>query len=110
MSKDESGGGLLGMAGQLKRLQEDLKAAQEALADETVEASAGKGAVRVVMSGTQECRGVTISPELLKEAEAEKVQDLVCLAVNQAIRDSQSLAARRLGPLAKGLTGFGSGK
>jgi nucleoid-associated protein EbfC len=110
MSKDESGGGLLGMAGQLRRLQEDLKAAQEALAGETVEASAGKGAVRVVMSGTQECRGVTIAPELLKEAEAEKVQDLLCLAVNQAIRDSQSLAARRLGPLAKGLTGLGSGK
>jgi DNA-binding protein YbaB len=46
----------------------------------------------------------------LKESEAEKVQDLLCLAVNQAIRDSQALAARRLGPLAKGLTGLGSGK
>src|SRR3989337_2047100 len=109
MTKDGSGGGLLGMAAQLKRLQEDLKAAQASLEDETVEASAGRGAVKVVMSGTQECRQITITSDLLPDDEAAKLQDLLCLAVNQAIRDSQSLAARRLGAPAKGLTGLGPG-
>jgi DNA-binding YbaB/EbfC family protein len=108
MGEDEAGGGLFGMAAQLRKLQKDLKAAQQALADETVEARAGAGAVRVVMSGTQECRGVVIAPELLA-GDATRLQELLCLAVNQAIRDSQSLAAKKLGPLAKGLTGIGSG-
>ncbi len=64
-----------------------------------VEASAGQGGVRVTMSGTQECHRVLISPELLAEGDAGKLQDLVLLAVNQAIKDSQLLAARRLSPL-----------
>ncbi|HET7012009.1 MAG TPA: YbaB/EbfC family nucleoid-associated protein [Anaerolineales bacterium] len=106
MNEGEGGGGILGMAAQLKRMQAQLKEAQAALAEETIESRAGGGAVRVVMSGTQECREVKIAPELLREGQSEKLQELVRLAVNQAIRDSQSLAARRLGPLAKGLTGM----
>jgi DNA-binding YbaB/EbfC family protein len=109
MTQDDAGGGLLGMAAQLKRLQQDLRAAQAALAEETIEASAGKGAVRVVMSGTQECREIAIAPELLQPGSLEKLQEYLRLAVNQSIRDSQSLAAKRLGPLAKGLTGLGAG-
>ena len=107
MGEDDKGGGLLGMAAQLRKLQKDLKEAQAALADETVEARAGGGAVRVVMSGTQECRAVTVDLEWLGENNAERLGELLCMAVNQAIRDSQSIAARRLGPLAKGLTGLG---
>lgn len=108
MGEDDKGGGLLGMAAQLRKLQKDLKEAQAALAEETVEAKAGGGAVRVVMSGTQECRTVTISSDLLTTVDAKRIGELLCLAVNQAIRDSQSLAARRLGPLAKELTGSGA--
>src|SRR3990170_428188 len=59
-----------------------------------------QGAVRVVMSGTQECHRVVIDPELLAQGDAARLQDLVLLAVNQAIKDSQLLAARRLSPLA----------
>ncbi len=107
MAEDDSGGSLLGMAAQLRKLQKQLKDAQSALAEETVEARAAGGAVRVVMSGTQECRAVTISPELLAGNDSERLGELLCLAINQAIRDSQSLAARRLGPMAKGLAGLG---
>jgi hypothetical protein len=61
------------------------------------------------MSGTQECHKVEISPELLAEADAEMVQDLVLLAVNQALQDSRLLAARKLGPMgdAMGMLGLG---
>ncbi len=91
---------------ELERMQAELAQAQAELAEQTVEASAGGGAVRVLMSGTQECRSVSIAARLLREAEAETLQELVLLAVNQAIRDSQLLAARRLGPLS-GLFGVG---
>ena len=91
------------MFSQVQRMQADLAQAQAELAEQTIEASAGGGAVKVVMTGTQECRAITIDPGLLQAGDVHMLQDLVLLAVNQAVRDSQLLAARRLGPLAGGL-------
>ena len=102
MSKGKGPGGP-GLMAQMQRLQEALVKAQAELVDMTVEASAGGGAVRVVMSGTQECRQLHIAPALLTDGDVQMLQDLVLLAVNQAIRDSQALAARTLGPLTGGL-------
>ena len=97
-----------GMMARLQKMQQELAKAQSDLADQTIEASAGGGAVKVVMSGTQECRSVTIAPSLLESGDASMLQDLVLLAVNQAIQDSQLLAARRLGPLTGGVVPGGS--
>ena len=88
---------------QLQRMQTELNKAQADLSEQEVEASAGGGAVKVVMTGTQECRSITIDPVLLHSGDTVMVQDLLLLAVNQAIRDSQALAARRLGPFSGGL-------
>lgn len=88
------------MLGQLRDMQKKLEETRQELSQETIEASAGKGTVRVVMSGTQECREVIIAPELLAAGDVSRLQQLVALAVNQAIRDSQVMAARRLGPIA----------
>ncbi len=96
-----------GMLAQVQRMQAELEQAQQELAEQTVEASAGGGGVRIVMTGTQECRGVTIAPELLADGEVDMLQDLIQLAVNQAIKDSQLLAARRLSPLTGGLGKMG---
>jgi DNA-binding protein YbaB len=52
---------------------------------------------------------VSIDPGLLEAGDAEMLQDLVMLAVNQAIHDSQAMAARKLGPLSEGLGGLGLG-
>ncbi len=101
--------GSQGISGQLRRMQEELSRAQEDLANETVEVTAGGAAVRVVMSGTQECRQVVISPELLEAGDVEMLQDLVLLAVNQAIHESQVMAARRLGPASQFLGPAGPG-
>lgn len=104
MSKGKKPKGLgLDLNAQMKKLQEQLVATQEALKHETVEASAGGGAVKVVMSGTQECQSVTIAVDLISSGDVEMIQDLILLAVNQAILDSQALAARKLGPLTGGL-------
>lgn len=97
------------MLGQLRDLQRKLEEAKEALGQETVEASAGRGAVQVVMSGTQECRQIRLTPELLEQGEVGRIEELLVLAVNQAIRDSQLLAARKLGPLAGPLAGLTRG-
>jgi DNA-binding YbaB/EbfC family protein len=110
MGKGILPGGLnKGMIEQLQQMQADLVRAQEELKVETVEASAGGGAVRVVMTGTQVCQSITIDPGLLEDGDHEMLQDLIMLAVNQAIHDSQALAARKLGPLSQGLGGLGIG-
>ena len=96
-------GGQGGMMAQLQRMQQQLAEAQAALAEETVTASAGGGAVKVTMTGDQKCREVVIDPALLEDADAEMLQDLVLSAVNLALDQSRELAAQRLGPLAGGL-------
>lgn len=104
MSKGRKPKGLgMDLNAQMKKLQDQLMQTQEALKHETVEASAGGGAVKIVMSGTQECQSVQINADLLETGDVDMLQDLVLLAVNQAILDSQALAARKLGPLAGGL-------
>ena len=97
----QMGGG--GMMAQLQKMQQQLADAQEKLAEETVTATVGGGAIKVVMTGDQKCREVVIDPELLKDADPEMLQDLVLSAVNMALDQSRELAAQRLGPLAGGL-------
>ena len=87
------------MGAQFQKMQQELATAQQELANETVEVTAGGGAVRIEMSGTQEIRKVTISQELMKENDPGTLEDLIALAVNQAIHESQVMAARRLGPI-----------
>jgi len=101
------GGGQGAMLRQLQKLQEQMEVAQAALAEETVTASVGGGAVKVTMTGDQHCRKVVIDPELLKDADAEMLQDLVLSAVNMALDQSRELANTRLGPLSGGLSGMG---
>ena len=91
------------MMRQAQQLQAKLQKTQEELADETVEASSGGGAVTVVATGQQEIRSVKISPEVVDADDVEMLEDLVMSAVNEALRKSQELAASRLGALTGGL-------
>src|SRR5512135_905768 len=97
------GGGGSPMMQQIQRLQEQLAQAQAQLAEETVTATAGGGAIKVTMTGDQKCKSVEISADLLKDADPEMLQDLVLSAVNMALEQSRKLASDRLGPLTGGL-------
>lgn len=97
------GGKQGGMMQQLQRLQEQLAAAQAALAEETVTATSGGGAVSVTVTGDQRCREVVVDPAILEDGDIEMLQDLLMAAFNNALEQSRQLAAERLGPLAGGL-------
>ncbi len=97
------GGGQRGMMQQLQRLQQQMSDAQEKLAQETVSATAGGGAVKVAMTGDQKCQSITIDPALLKDVDAEMLQDLVLTAVNLALDQSRELQQKIMGPLMGGL-------
>jgi DNA-binding YbaB/EbfC family protein len=103
MGGASAGGGGGGMMSQFKKLQEQMEAAQNRLADMTVTSSVGGGAIQVTMTGDQQCRSVIIDPELIKDADAEMLQDLILSAVNQALDKSRDLASSEMGPLAGGL-------
>ena len=88
---------------QAQELQAKLAKAQQELADITVEASSGGGAVKVTINGQQQIQSVKISPEAIEPDDVELLEDLVLTAVNEAIAKSQELAAKRLGKLTGGL-------
>jgi DNA-binding YbaB/EbfC family protein len=96
-------GGQNAMMQQMKRLQEQMEQAQAQLAEETVTASVGGGAVKVTMTGDQRCHAVIIDPEFIKDADADMLQDMFLSAVNEALDQSRELASKRLGPLTGGL-------
>jgi hypothetical protein len=76
---------------------------QEELRDTTLEATAGGGAVRVVISGAQEIRAIEIDPSAVDPDEVDMLQDLVLTAVNDAIARSKELERERMASVAGGL-------
>jgi nucleoid-associated protein EbfC len=89
------------MLQQVKQMQDRMGRVQAELETETVEATAGGGAVRVVASGTQKVVSVTIDPEAASDT--EMLQDLVVAAVNEAMEKSKQLAASKMQAVASGL-------
>lgn len=92
-----------GMMAQLQKLQQQMVEAQEKLAEATVSATSGGGAIKVTMTGDQKCTNVEIAPDFLKDADAEMLQDMLLAAVNLALDKSRELQEQMMGPLAGGL-------
>ena len=90
---------------QAQQMQAEMAKAQEQLKSETVEASAGGGMVKVIMTGDMQLREITISPDAVDPDDVEMLQDMVGAAVNEALRSAQELAASRMG----GIAGLGGG-
>jgi len=93
----------MGMMQQLQKLQEQLQETQAQLAEETVTATAGGGAVSVTVTGDQRCTAIKIDAAVFEDGDVEMLQDLILAAFNSALDQSRELAAERLGPLAGGL-------
>lgn len=91
------------MMKQVQKMQADMAKMQEELADKTVEVSSGGGAVKIVMSGKQEVKGVEIDPEVLNPDDVEMIQDLLTAAFNEAVRKSQEMASQEMGKITGGV-------
>jgi nucleoid-associated protein EbfC len=88
---------------QAQQMQQEMAKAQEQLASETVEASAGGGLVTVRATGNGEIVAIKIDPKAIDPDDAELLEDLVLAAVNEALRSAQSLAQSKLGAMTGGL-------
>ncbi len=91
------------MARMAQQMQTQMARVQAELAETTLEATAGGGAVRVVITGAQELRLIEIDPAAVDPAEVEMLQDLVLAAVNDAIARSKELEKERMASIAGGL-------
>ncbi len=78
--------GLAGIMKQAQMIQQKMAKLQEEAAQKTAEASAGGGAVTVVVSGKNEIRSLIIKPEAVDPNDVEMLQDLITAAVNEALK------------------------
>jgi DNA-binding YbaB/EbfC family protein len=90
---------------QVGQMQEQMQKAQDELANETVEATAGGGMVTVIANGSGEIKQIKIDPKAIDPDDREMLEDMVVAAVNEAIRSAHSLMESKLGGLAGGALG-----
>src|SRR2546423_13582348 len=89
------------MLRQVQQMQDRMQKIQQDLEKETVEATAGGGAVTVVATGSQKLVSVHIDPEAA--GDAEMLEDLIVAAVNEAMEKSKEMAAAKMQSVASGL-------
>lgn len=84
------------LQGQMTKLQEELKG-------RTLEASAGGGAVMVVVTGEKKIQSIKINPSAVDPEDVEMLEDLVAAAVNEALTKVDDMMSQEMGKLTGGL-------
>lgn len=111
MAKGPRGGFPGGMGGmgnmnqlmqQAQKMQRDMEKAQEEIATLSAEATAGGGVVKVTVSGAKQLSSLTIDPAVVDPADVEMLQDLVVVAVNEALRKIDELSEQRMSKVTGG--------
>ncbi|MFO8144011.1 MAG: YbaB/EbfC family nucleoid-associated protein [Dehalococcoidales bacterium] len=91
----------LSQMNQARELKARMDSIQKELSNTIVEASAGKGAVKVKVDGQQKVKSIEISPSVIDPSKASALEGMMLKAVSEALNKSQKAAAKQL----KGLTG-----
>ena len=94
-------GGLGGLMKQAQMMQENMKKAQEQLAQTEIEGQSGAGMVKVVMTCSHDVRRVSIDPSVMDDR--EMLEDLVAAAVNDAVRRGEALSKEKMAGFTAGL-------
>ncbi len=91
------------MMQQIQKMQADMQAAQAELANATIEATAGGGVVKAVVTGEGEVRSISIDPSVVDPDDVETLEDLVVAAVHEAVRQARALQQEKLGAATAGV-------
>lgn len=94
-------GGLGGLMKQAQMMQENMKKAQEQLAQTEVEGQSGAGMVKILMTCAHEVRRVAIDPSVMDDR--EMLEDLVAAAINDAVRRGEALSQEKMAGFTSGL-------
>lgn len=90
---------------QAQKMQRQMEEKAKELEEQTFEAAAGGGAVKVVVSGKKEVVSVKISEEAVDPDDIEMLEDLVAAAVNEALKKQEEASQQIMGALTGGLGG-----
>lgn len=91
------------MMKQVQKMQAKMAELQEELDNKRVEATAGGGMVKAVVSGKGDLKEVKIDPEVLKEGDVEMLEELIVSAVTQAQQDANAMQQESMSGLTGGL-------
>jgi|SRR5690625_51444 len=95
-------GQMAGLMRQAQQMQENMKKAQEALAELIVEGESGGGLVKVAMSCRHDVKRVSIDPSLFEE-DRDMLEDLVAAAFNDALRKAEAASQEKMASVTAGL-------
>lgn len=95
-------GQMAGLMRQAQQMQDNLKKAQEALAELLVEGAAGGNLVKVTMSCRHDVKRVEIDPSLLGE-DKDMLEDLVAAAFNDALRKAEETSQEKMSSVTAGM-------
>lgn len=88
---------------QAQKMQEEMEKVQTELEEKTVESAAGGGAVKVVMNGKKELVSIDIKPEAVDPEDVETLQDLIMVAVNDAVKQAEDMMTEGMSEVTGGL-------
>ena len=101
------GGGIPGnmnnLMKQAQRMQRQMEENKKALEEKEFTASAGGGAVEVVVSGKKDLKSLTISPDAVDPDDVEMLQDMIIAAVNEAINQAETESDELMRGISSGL-------
>jgi len=101
-------GQLAGLMKQAQAMQDNLKKAQDELANIEVEGESGSSMVKVLMTCKHNVRRVTIDPSLLAD-DKDLLEDLVAAAFNDAVRKVEVTSEQKMGKITAGMPGLPGG-
>ena len=88
---------------QAQKMQEEMEKVQEELEEKTVEATSGGGAVTVTVNGKKEIVSIKIQPEAVDPDDVETLEDLITVAVNDAVKQADEMMAEGMSAVTGGL-------
>ena len=91
---------------QAQRMQRQMEESQKELETKEFTAKAGGGAVEVTVTGAKEVTKVIIDKDAVDPDETEMLQDMIMVAVNDALHQAEEANAAIMGKMTGGLGGF----
>jgi len=101
------GGGMPGnmnnLLKQAQKMQKQMEEMQAELENKTIEVTSGGGAVKIVITGKRRIQSIELSPDIVDPDDVEMLQDLICAALNEAIRQVDEVTEKNMSGLTGGM-------
>lgn len=92
---------------QAQKMQKQMEEATKALEEKTYEATAGGGAVRVVVNGKKEVETLELDEDIVDKDDIETLQDAIIVAVNEAFRAQEEESSKEMSKITGNMGGMG---